>query len=241
MIKTTNAQNIQAWNDATDYILSKMTDEGDFYRQHVLNNALFSLLGEVKGKTILDAGSGEGYLSRLLAKKGAKVVGIEPAEGLVNQAKKRENEEKLGIEYIQADLSTWQATESSFDIVVSNMVLMDIPDWQSAMSNCIKSLKDNGSFIFSISHPCFDFPGKWEGDKPYVQVSNYFNEYEIKNYVGLSFHRMLSTYINFLIAGGCAVSKILEPQVPPDVIKKDNLRDRNIPNFLLVQAKKVII
>ena len=120
------------------------------------------------------------------------------------------------------------------------MVFMDIPDYKSAIKNCITVLKPNGLFIFSISHPCFDTQDRWEEEKPYVQVTNYFNEYAIQNYIGPSFHRMLSTYVNFLIDEGCHIARVLEPQLPPEIANKNkqNLRDRNIPNFLLIQAIK---
>ncbi|MBA2394746.1 MAG: methyltransferase domain-containing protein [Ktedonobacteraceae bacterium] len=72
-----------------------------------MNPVLFSLLGDVTGKTILDAGCGQGYLCRLLARKGAKVTGIEPAESWFNYALQKEHTEPLGIMYQQEDLSTW--------------------------------------------------------------------------------------------------------------------------------------
>jgi 2-polyprenyl-3-methyl-5-hydroxy-6-metoxy-1,4-benzoquinol methylase len=240
MSKITNDQNIQEWTEKADYVVEKFTEQGDFYRQHVLNPALFSLLGDVKGKTILDAGSGEGYLARMLSKQGAKVTAVEPAEGLITHALEREKKENLGITYIKADLSKWDAVPNSFDIVVSNMVFMDIPDYQSAIRNCISALKSKGLFIFSISHPCFDIKGHWEEDKPYVQVTDYFSEYNIQNYIGYSFHHMLSAYVNFLIEQGCSIAKMLEPRLPLE-IAKDNKRferDRNIPNFLLIKAIK---
>lgn len=237
MSKVTNNQNIQSWTDATDYVLSKFDENGDFYRKHVLNPALFSLLGNVKGKLVLDAGSGEGYLSRLLAKQGAIVTAVEPAEGLITYAIERELKDRFGIDYIKADLSLWKDKQHYFDAVVSNMVFMDIPDYQSAMNNSIAALKSKGVLVFSISHPCFDMKGKWEEDKPYVQVNDYFAEYTIKNYIGVSIHRTLSSYINLVIEAGCNVVKILEPQVPEQVVQTE--RDKNIPNFLLVKAVKL--
>jgi len=240
MSSITNGQNIKEWSEKTDFILNKITDEGDFYRKHVINPALFSLLGNVKGKLLLDAGCGEGYLSRYLAKQGAIVTGLEPAEGLINHAIEREQKEKLGITYIKADLSKWKDKEKYFDIVVSNMVFMDIPDYENAIKNCIKVLKPKGLFIFSISHPCFDIKGKWEEEKPYVEVSNYFDAYTMQNYIGYSFHRMLSDYLNLVIKEGCVIKKILEPRLPLEIANTDKkyTRDKNIPNFLLVQAIK---
>lgn len=236
----TNQQNIKAWSDATKFIIDKATDNGDFYRQHVINPALFKLLGEIKGKNILDAGSGEGYLSRYLARQGAKVTALEPAEGLIKHAIEREKKENLGITYIQADLSNWKDDPNYFDVVVSNMVFMDIPDYQEAMKNCIYSLKTKGLFVFSISHPCFDIEGHWEEEKPYVKVSKYFDEYKMQNFIGYSFHHMLSSYVNLVINEGCAIKEIAEPRLPLEIAQKDKKfeRDKNIPNFLLIKAVK---
>ena len=47
-------------------LMGQYTDDGDSHRSVTLNPALFNLLGEVKGQAILDAGCGEGYLSRML-------------------------------------------------------------------------------------------------------------------------------------------------------------------------------
>src|SRR5579875_512278 len=66
---------IAAWAAATDH-LDDFGEEGDFTRQHLLNPAIFALLGLVDGRTILDAGCGQGYLCRLLAKRGARITGV---------------------------------------------------------------------------------------------------------------------------------------------------------------------
>src|SRR5688500_15342907 len=98
---------MQTWSDVPRHFIESFGEEGDFARQYLLNPALFSLLGDVKNKRVLDAGCGTGYLARLLSKQGAQVVGIEPAAPLFDYAVEREQREPLGIEYIQADLTTW--------------------------------------------------------------------------------------------------------------------------------------
>lgn len=240
MSSISNDQNIQEWNDATTYVINKFDDEGDFYRKHVINPAIFSLLGDVKNKKILDAGSGEGYLSRILAKKGAMVTGVEPAKGLINHAIQREKKERLGIAYVQADLSQWIEKENYFDIVVSNMVFMDIPDYKKAIKNCVRALKQGDSFIFSISHPCFDVQEGWAEEEPYVMIKNYFNEYSMKNYIGYSFHHLLSDYVNTVCEYGCYITKMLEPRLPLEIANQDKKheRDKHVPNFLIISAVK---
>lgn len=235
----TNQDIIDAWSKVDQKIIENHGDEGDFSRQYLLNPALFSLVDNVKDRKILDAGCGQGYLCRKLAKKGAYVTGVEPALGLLDYAQKREQEESLGITYIQADLSTWKSLSNNFDIVIANMVLMDIPDFKSAMKNCIDALKKGGSFIFSILHPCFEEDIMWS-EQPYVKVEEYLREYTKKNIVSVSFHRTLSTYINLIIENNCQIKKIIEPQLSDELALKfvRHTRDNHVPSFLIMQAIK---
>src|SRR3989344_4102762 len=169
-----NKTNIKEWSSVPSNIIADFGDEGDFSRQHLLNPTLLALLGDVKGKHILDAGCGNGYLCRKFAKLGALMTGIEPADSLFQYAQEKEQKEKLGIQYKQADLSTYSDIPTLYDVVISNMVFMDIPDYESAMINCIKLLKNGGDFIFSISHPCFEESGSEWLKKGFIATKDYF-------------------------------------------------------------------
>lgn len=61
-------------------------------------------LGDVEGRRVLDAGCGQGYFSRLLADRGATVVGVEPARALVDYAVETAAGRRQGIDYVAADL-----------------------------------------------------------------------------------------------------------------------------------------
>lgn len=237
--KITNKAIIQEWSKVPSALLQEFGDKGDFARQQLLTPHIFDLLSDIKGKTILDAGAGTGYLSRMMAKKGAFVTAVEPAEVLIRYALEREEREKLGIEYIQEDLTAF-SSQKTFDVVVANMVFMDIPDFKSAMRNCIEVLSKNGTFIFSITHPCFEMSGKEWRKKGYVVVKEYFEEYATKQMFGHAFHRTLSTYINFLIASGCCVEKIIEPRLTQKQVGDhvEYAKDVYVPSFLIVKAKK---
>lgn len=58
-------------------------DDGDAARRFVLNPVLFGHFGDVAGRHIVDAGCGTGYLCPMLAMRGAKVAGLEPATPLI--------------------------------------------------------------------------------------------------------------------------------------------------------------
>jgi 2-polyprenyl-3-methyl-5-hydroxy-6-metoxy-1,4-benzoquinol methylase len=232
-----NSDVIHAWS-AADPEPESFDDEGDFARRELLNPAILEILGEPRGKRILDAGCGQGYLCRLLARRGANVTGVEPAEGFYRYAVAREGGERLGITYIQEDLAAF-ARQGEFDCVIANMVLMDIPDYEPAMRNCIAALKPGGDFIFSLSHPCFEASSSEWARKGCVEVREYLHDYAIAQTISSRFHRPLSSYLNLILRAGCVLRHMVEPQLSVDVARQlGNDRDVHVPSFIILHATK---
>ena len=234
-----NADAIKAWSNPPEGLVENFGEEGDTARKYLLNPALFALLGEVSGKTILDAGCGAGYLCRMLTRRGARVTGIEPADAWYMQAQRREQAEPLGIRYIQADLSRWSPTPETFDVVVSNMVFMDIPDYLPALHNCVAALKQGGALIFSLLHPCFEESGSAWASKGYVETREYFRERAVPQRYGHFVHRPLSTYLNSVIQAGCTIQQLLEPQMDEGVARcLQAERYTHVPGYIVIAAVK---
>lgn len=239
-----NQDNIQAWSDFSTGMIEAVGDDGDAARRYILNPVLFALTGDVVGRSVLDAGCGTGYLCRLFAKRGAHVTGIEPAPALFTYATAREQTEPLGVRYIQRDLSTFRP-DDVFDIVVANMVFMDIPDYQSALLNCIAALRPGGQLIFSLLHPCFDevdhtdVPKGYHA-KGYIRVEEYLREFVVQQTVGYYIHRPLSAYLNLVIKAGCTIRDFIEPTLTPEGVAALGADNRNlhVPDFIIIHAEK---
>ena len=240
MTRVGNAEIIRDWESLPAWLIEGFGDAGDFARQHLLNPAIFRMLGDVRGKHILDAGCGQGYLCRLLAGKGAHVTGVEPAGPLIGYAIERERADKLGISYVQEDLSRLTSIGGLFDAVVANMVFMDIPDYEQAMRNCVRCLKDYGELIFSLSHPCFEGSDSEYAENGHLKITEYFEEYSIKQTYGQRFHRPLNQYINLVIQLGCCIEEIVEPRLDGALAEQDRKYARNahIPAFIIIHATK---
>ena len=88
-------QAIQRWNQYAERYTANYDEQGDIHRVVLLNPTIFSLLEEVDGKHVLDAGCGEGYLSRLLAKKGASVTAVDFSQKCWRLLWKEHNSRKL--------------------------------------------------------------------------------------------------------------------------------------------------
>lgn len=239
MSPITNAEIIQQWSAIPRAFVEAFGDEGDFAHQHLLNPTIFALLGDVQNKRILDAGCGTGYLARLLNKQGAQVVGLEPATPPLAYAIEREQNEPLGIEYIQADLTTWRNPDYIFDIIVANMVLMDIPDYEAALDACFAHLHQEGQFVCSLKHPCFEESDSDYQAKGYIAVKEYFQEYYIEQRWACCSHRPLSHYLNAISELGM-IRKVVEPQLDVAHVKLMPIAARHVhvPGFIVIQAIK---
>lgn len=102
-----NSKNISAWDDYSQEDIDGFGEEGDLYRQYIINPAIFSEFKDVEGSRILDAGCGTGYLARMLANCGAQVTGLEPSKSLYQYCLQREEVEQLGIKYVQQDKASF--------------------------------------------------------------------------------------------------------------------------------------
>jgi 2-polyprenyl-3-methyl-5-hydroxy-6-metoxy-1,4-benzoquinol methylase len=236
----TNEAAIRRWNDtATTDALEATAEDGDFSKRHLVNPGLLRLLGDVGGRRVLDAGCGNGYFSRLLATRGAQVVGLEPTATMCGFAQEKEAELRQGVTYVQAGLTDLPDLGEPFDAVVCSMVLMAIPDWKPAMRACVDVLRPGGRFVFAIVHPAFEmlYP-TWREHGEY-RVERYLEEYEIPGGAAADFHRPLSAYFNELAALGCTLREVIEPGLDPAVAAEGEPALESyvrLPNFLLVAA-----
>jgi SAM-dependent methyltransferase len=76
------------------------------------------------GERILDLSTGTGWTSRVVAKRGATVVGVDIAAGLLQAARAKADAERLAIEYRVGDAESLPFRDGEFDAVVSTFGIM---------------------------------------------------------------------------------------------------------------------
>ena len=106
------------WDEAAQTWLDFVRKGKDYHRDELNNPAAFGIIGNIKGQTLLDMACGEGYNTRILAKRSAEVVGIDFSEKMIELAKMEEEKERLGISYHvmnAADLKAFPGNH--FDLV----------------------------------------------------------------------------------------------------------------------------
>jgi len=223
---------------------------------HLLNSALLGILGDVAGKRVLDAGCGNGYLCRMLARRGAEMVGVDLAPGWIEMARSREPE--LNIEYHVSSIAhTPFLADDSFEAVVSVNVLMDARDYEKALGEMYRVLAPGGILAMAIMHPCFASApgGRWERhpvdstrpeDRWHWRVSSYLQHtWEAWHWepVGTAtgFHRPLSAYMQTLLGLGFRLTHFIEPAPSPELVAADPADwapYAHIPLFVVLGAAK---
>ena len=218
------------------------------YTEVILPN-LLTLIGEVEGEIICDLACGQGWVARELARRGAQVTGLDLSPNLLALAQRYQEQEPLGIVYVQADAErAEQLHDHQFTGCVCVLALSTIADLQATFQSIRRILQPGGWLVFAIPHPCFETPhAQWtslpDPDHPLGRiVTGYFDEQHwfsanpegVRSRVG-DYHRMLSTYLNQLAAAGFVLEHALEPG--PSARQAERVPgNREVPTLLLIRA-----
>ena len=80
----------QHWDDNADVWTEHVRKGWDTYREHLNNPAFLKLVGNLNDKKVLDAGCGEGYNTRIFARMGAMMTGVDISPRLIEHARQAE-------------------------------------------------------------------------------------------------------------------------------------------------------
>jgi 2-polyprenyl-3-methyl-5-hydroxy-6-metoxy-1,4-benzoquinol methylase len=112
----------------------------------------FQLLGDLRGKRVLDVGCGEGTNAVLLAKLGAQVTGIDISQGSVEICRRRAVLDGVDdrTTFICSPLETVALEAHGFDVIWGDGVLHHlIPELPSLMQRLLRWARPGARFVFS--------------------------------------------------------------------------------------------
>ena len=170
--------------------------------------ATLSLLPEVKGMKVLDAGCGPGKYSEWLVNKGAIVTAIDYSDEMISLTKEKVGD---GARVFKANLNKPLdlLNDEEFDLIICSMVIHYIKDWRLLFSEFNRVLKKCGVLVFSTDHPFGAFQNHPEG--------NYFEtEFLKEKWTGYGiemnlFRRPLGEIFNVLKECDFKFDELLEP------------------------------
>ncbi|KAF0133530.1 MAG: hypothetical protein FD145_1257 [Candidatus Saganbacteria bacterium] len=253
MINKTN------WDNAAEWYNELVSDEGSDYQKNVIFPNAIRLLSIEKEEKLIDIACGQGVFSRILAKSGAEVFGLDASFEMIKFAKERSKGIK-NLKFFNGDARNLkQFNDNYFDVAVCVLALQNIDPIENVISSTSRILKDGGKFLLVINHPCFRVPkrSEWGIDEKkkiqYRRIDKYLSSFNmpIKMHPGYdpseitwTFHRPLSKYVELLGENKLAVIKLEEwishrKSKPGKRKREEDMARNEIPLFLAVLAKKI--
>jgi ubiquinone/menaquinone biosynthesis C-methylase UbiE len=129
-------------------------------RQHVEAHTFYRILGDVKGKKVLDLACGDGFYTRGIAEAGAaEVVGVDISAEMIALANELEEQAPLGIRYHVADAAELPEL-GVFDVVTAAYLFHYAPNrgaLQAMCRNAAAQLAPGGRLVCINENPFQSF------------------------------------------------------------------------------------
>lgn len=179
-------------------------------RVRATDAAIVAAVDDLKPRTVLDLGCGEGWLAHALAERGYDVLGVDAIPALIEQAKTKG---KAAFEVAGYE----QITESGlggrrFDAVVINFALFGEDSVPKLLRRMPDLLKPGGRLVIQTLHPVVA-----NGDQIYA------DGWRKGSWAGFSdaftdpapwYFRTLGTWVTMIGASGLAIDEMREPVDP---------------------------
>lgn len=244
-------EDLKRWDEeAEDW--SRDSDHKRRLAKVLVSDALNAFAADIQGKTILDAGCGEGAYTEIIRTLGGKVTGLDGSPKMIEIAKSRRPQ----IPFVVGDLlENLPFHDKSFDTVTTINVLMSLGSIEKFLSECYRLLQDNGSLILGVFHPALNVPTtrlyrswwrKLLGRPVIGVVYSYFIKTNLrKDDMAKNpwpfYHRTLEEYSDSFSQNGFTIDRILEPHTLPEEFLQQNPKYKyatRIPRFIFFKLIK---
>jgi SAM-dependent methyltransferase len=230
------------WPESASAWIVEQGEEGDYGRRYVLDVPMLERVKRGHFHNALDVGCGEGRFCRILTRLQIKAIGIDPTKDLLRQARHKDPDG----DYRTGRAEALDFPDASFDLVVSYLSLIDIPDIARAIAEMTRVLKPGGRLLIAnlTSFNTAGQPGGWQqdaGGEPRFHIDHYLDErMEEVGWRGIriqNWHRPLATYMGLLLGNGLQLRHFDEPAPHGGNPAKAD-RYRRVPYFLIMEWEK---
>ncbi len=228
-------------HEAENWVRWARTPDFDAYWQY--REAFFEGIVSAPGRRTLDIGCGEGRVSRDLAARGHRVIGVDLSPSLVRYA----IEADPNTAYLAADATALPFPDGVFDVAVAYNTIQNVLDLDGAVREAARVLEPGGRLCICMTHPMTD-AGRFESMEPeaaFVIHEAYLEERwldETFERDGLTMRFVgpahpLQDYARALQDAGFLIELLREPRMATRRDPSDARWER-IPMFMFLRAVK---
>ena len=203
----TDARAEQAWEQ----------DEITYGVFHVPESEL-QALPDVAGKDVIELGCGTAYISAWLARRGARVTGIDITPAQLATARRCNEKFGLGLEFVEAFGEDVPLPDDSFDLAVSEYGASIWADPYKWIPEAARLLRRGGELVFLcnstlaiLCSPDEDLPATEALQRP--QFGMFRFQWPDS---GIEYHLSHGDWIRLLRANGFEILDLIEIQAPAD-------------------------
>ncbi|MEU5851527.1 class I SAM-dependent methyltransferase [Saccharopolyspora shandongensis] len=210
--------------DADDYQAEHGAFLGDsdfMWCPERLREADAGLLGDVRGKRVLEVGCGAASCSRWLADQGAHPVGLDISAGMLRHAVAGGERSGTVVPLVQASADCLPFADASFDLACSAFGGVPfVADVGAVFREVARVLRPGGRWVFAVTHPMRwifpDDPGptgltathSYFDRTPYLEVDDAGRATYVEH------HRTLGDFVRELAGAGLRLVDLIEPEWP---------------------------
>ncbi|TQF26206.1 methyltransferase [Bradyrhizobium sp. UNPF46] len=229
------------WATSAAAWIVEQGEDGDYGRRCVLDAPMRARIEGRGFRHALDVGCGEGRFCRIMQRAGIRTTGIDPTEALLARARELDPDGDYRLGRAET-----MDVEALYDLVVSYLSLIDMPDLGGAIAGMVRALRPGGTLLianmtsFNTAGP----PEGWTRDHdgtPRFIIDHYMDERATwvswRDMRILNWHRPLSTYMTLLLDHGLQLRLFSEPQ-PTGGTPEQIARHRRVPYFHIMEWQK---
>jgi SAM-dependent methyltransferase len=174
------------------------------------------VFGDVSGLDVLDLGCGVAYFSAWLARRGARVVGLDVTPAQLETARRMQAETGLEFELVEASAEDVPLPDASFDLVLSEYGASIWCDPAAWIPEAARLLRPGGRLVFLRNSTLLILCSPDEGRVEERLVRPQFGMRRLEWDGGVEFHLAHGDWISLLRSAGFEIERLVELQAPAE-------------------------
>lgn len=241
------ADNAAAWDQAAAAYLAgaQLPTDVAHYGPDIGTEADFRLLGDLKGKRVLELGCGAAQNSIAFAKQGAIAIGVDLSAEMLGHARRLADQEDVRVELRQGDMADLAFVRAeSVDLVFSACAFGFVDDLSRVFRQVHRVLRTGAPLVFSTAHPAYHLIDGRHADQPLLVRRSYFDtepmESERFGTTFTMYHHTIAELHTALVRASFSVDTLLEPGPTTSGPRSRDWQEafRYVPRVLIVRARK---